>query len=209
MLMVTTDRRYTLADLAAMPDDEIFDILGGELAVRNVPDDNHAELLTALFGLLYAAQEAGFGRVYTSTRAVALDYPERGEAAEYVTHPDLFFIRPERDWLRGRRALKGVPDLIVEILSASTRDEHAPGGGLYDAYAQHGVPHYLVADPAARELRIYTLIGTPYRAGRYGEPTVLRPGDVLTSPLFPGVTKRVEDLFARVRDEPPSPRSSS
>lgn len=199
--MVTTDRRYTLADLAVMPDDEIFDILRGELAVRNVPDDNHAELLTALFGLLYAAQEAGFGRVYTSTRAVALDYPERGEAAEYVTHPDLFFIRPERDLLRGRRALEGVPDLIVEILSPSTRGEHEPGGDLYDAYAQHGVPLYWVADPAERTIRVYTLVGTPYGAGHYGDPLVLRHGEVLTSALFPGIGKSIEDLFARVRDD--------
>lgn len=200
--MATRYRRYTLADLVSMPDDDIFDILGGELAVRNVPDDNHAEVLTALFGLLYAAQEAGFGRVYTSTRAVALDYPERGEAAEYVTHPDLLFIRPERDSLNGSRALEGVPDLIVEVLSPNTRAEHAPGGALDDAYAQHGVPHYWLAEPRARELRIFTLIGTPYRGGHYGAATVLRPGEVLSSPLFPGVERPITDIFARVRDEP-------
>lgn len=200
--MVTTDRRYTLADLASMPDDEIFDILGGELAVRNVPDDNHDVVLTELFGFLFAAREAGYGWVSSSTRAVALDYPERGDAAEYVTHPDLFFIRPERDGLNGRRAFEGVPDLIVEILSPNTRAEHAPGGMLFKAYAQHGVPHYWVADPLAREMRAYALIGPPYRGGHFGEATVLRPSDVLSSPLFPGIEKPIDDLFARVRDEP-------
>ncbi len=200
--MVTT-RRYTLADLPELPDDDrSYDILGGELVVRNVPDDNHAELLTELLDFLVSAQRAGYGRLYTSTRAVALDFPLRGEAARDVTHPDLFFVREGRDDLRGPRAFQGVPDLIIEILSPSTRAEHAPGGELWTTYQRNGVPYYWIVDAETRTVRQYALVGEPYAGGRYGEPNVLRPGDMLSSPLFPSVALPVATLFRRVRDRP-------
>lgn len=200
--MVTAQRAYTLADLPELPDDDrIYDILGGKLVVRNVPDDNHAELLTSMFGLLYITQEAGYGRVFTSTRAVALDFPRRGDAAEDVTHPDLFFVREERaEPLRGPRAFQGVPDLVVEILSRTTRDEHRPGGDLRQAYERNGLPHYWLVDPARRIISQYALIGEAYVGGHYGEPVVVGEGDVLTSPLFPTVAVSVGRVFRYVRD---------
>lgn len=200
-MAVATERRYTLLDLPDLPrDDRIYDILGGKLAVHNVPDDNHAELLTELFAYLVSAQHAGYGRVYTSTRAVALDYPARGPLAENVTHPDLFFVRLGREALRGRRALEGVPDLVIEVLSPSTRDDHAPGGALWRAYEQHGLPHYWIADPRDKVIVQYALRGEPYAGGAYGEPTILREGDRLTCALFPGISVSISPMFRNVID---------
>ncbi len=200
--MVTAQRAYTLADLPELPDDDrIYDILGGKLVVRNVPDDNHAELLTSLFGPLYTAQEASYGRVFTSTRAVALDFPRRGDAAEDVTHPDLFFVREERaEPLRGPRAFQGVPDLVIEILSRTTRDEHRPCGDLWRAYERNGLPHYWLVDPVRRTISQHTLIGETYVGGRYERPDVLREGDILTSPLFPSISAPIGRVFRHVRD---------
>ena len=199
--MITTTRHFTLADLAALPDDSpIYDVREGALVVRNVLNDSHAVVLSALAMYLGRADEAGFGEFYTSSRAVALDYPERGEAAKDVSHPDLFFIRKGREALRGWRAIEGVPDLIVEVLSHTTRDEHEPGGDLYEMYARHGVPYYWVADPLARTITRYTLVGEPYVGGHYGEAVVLTVGDVLTCPLFPSITVPVAHIFRRVRD---------
>ena len=199
--MITTERRYTLADLADLPDDDlIYDILGGTLSVHNVPDDNHAELLTELIDFLIAAQHAGHGRMYTSSRAVALDYPARGDAAEDVTHPDLFFVRRGREHLRGRRAFLGVPDLVIEILSPGTREEHAPGGALWQAYERNGLPHYWIVDPGHRTLAQYALVGEAYRRGHYPTPTILRGSDLLTCPLFPDLSVRLSPLFEHVVD---------
>lgn len=193
--MVTTGRAYIFTDLFDFTGDEIVDILEGQLVVRNVPDVPHGDALTEIFGLLYGAQRAGLGRVYTSTTAVALDFPERGMAAQDVTHPDLVFVRRERRAIIGQRCIEGVPDLIVEILSPTTRDEHAIGGRLRDAYERHGVPHYWLVDPAARTVEQYTLQGDAFVSGTYGEAVVLRPDDTLTSPLFPGQQVLVRDLF--------------
>src|SRR5579859_7312386 len=60
--MVTTQSIHTLADLVELPDDSpIYDILGGEFVVRNIPDINHAIARIELTGFLYAAYEAGYG----------------------------------------------------------------------------------------------------------------------------------------------------
>jgi Uma2 family endonuclease len=199
--MIATVQRYTLADLPNLPDDDyIYDILGGKLSVHNAPDDNHAELLTELFDFLIAAQHAGYGRVYTSSRAVALDYPARGMAAEDVTQPDLFFVRPGREHLRGRRAFQGVLDLVIEILSPSTREEHAPGGDLWQAYERNGLPQYWVVDPAHRTISQYVLRGESYVGGHYSEPLIVRGADLLTCSLFPDLSIEVARVFRGVVD---------
>jgi len=73
--MITAKRVYTLADLPESPEDRIYDILEGQLVVFNVPDDNHDVVVTELFTFLSWAMEAGYGRVSSATRAVALDFP--------------------------------------------------------------------------------------------------------------------------------------
>jgi len=206
--MVTASRPYTYADLFAWPpddDDRIYDLLGGDLVVRNAPDINHGVVVSELTLLLGDAQRAGYGQLLSDPHAVALDYPQRAEAAIDVSHPDLFFIRSGREELwRGRRALLGVPDLIVEVRSPSTAEEHAAGGTLFDAYERNGVPHYWLADPRTRSIEQYDLVGEPYVAGRYGTPVVLREGDVLRSPLFPDISLPVATVFRNVVVETPA-----
>ncbi len=202
--MVTTQYSHTFVDLLELPDDSpIYDILGGEFVVRNIPDVNHALARIELTGLLYAAQKAGFGYVFSDTTAVALDFPARGEAAEHVSHPDLFFVRQEREQIIGDRAIEGVPDLIVEILSPSTRDEHVRGGKLWRSYELHGVPHYWIVDNATRTLAQHVLVGAPYQPGRYGPAILHHPGDTLISPLFPDFPVEVALLFQNVRRRRP------
>lgn len=202
--MVTTQHSHTFVDLLALPDDSpIYDILGGEFVVRNIPDVNHALARMELTGLLYAAQEAGYGYVFSDTTAVALDYPARGEAAEHVSHPDLFFVRQEREQIIADRVIEGVPDLIVEILSPSTRDEHARGGRLWRSYELHGVPHYWIIDNATRSLAEHVLASEPYQPGRYRPPTVYHAGDTLHCPLFPAFPLPVARLFRNVRRRRP------
>ena len=202
--MATTSpakRVWTYADLEDLPDDDqLYEILGGKLIVRNAPDANHAIVLIELLMFLGRAREAGFGQVYTTVAAVALDYAARGNQALYVPHPDLFYMRQDRaEELRGHRGWQGVPDLIVEILSPSTQSEHRPGGRWWDAYEQHGFPHYWLVDPSQRTIRQYVLEGEPYVGGRYGEPLTLRPSDTLTSSLFPSISVPVDRVFRDVR----------
>ncbi|MBI3971505.1 MAG: Uma2 family endonuclease [Chloroflexi bacterium] len=193
--MAITKTRHTLADLLAMPleDERIYEILGGELVVFSSPDEPHAAVVIGLVRFLLPAEDAGYGRVRTAPRAVAFDYAARGEAAVDVTHPDVFFVRDERRAILGRRCVEAAPDLVIEVLSPSTRHLDLPGGRKWAIYERYGVPYYWIADPEARTMTQYL-----WRDGRYGEPAVLQPGDLPTCPLFPGVVTDVAQIFAGI-----------
>lgn len=206
--MVTTERRYVMADLLEFPDDDdtFYDIVGGELIVYNVPGLGHGLVASGLSLLLLEADRAGYGIALTNTHAVALDFPARGWSAEYVTHPDHSFILSGREDILGERAVEGVPDLVVEVLSPSTRAEHAPSGAIRSAYELFGIPQYWLVDPGLRTIEQYTLLGAPYQTGQYGEAVVLHDSDVLTSTLFPGVTLPVATVFRHTRGRRPGGR---
>jgi Uma2 family endonuclease len=194
-VMLATKTRYTFGDLLEQaPDDEnVYDILGGELVVWSSPVEPHAAVVAEIFDFLMDAQRAGFGRVRTAPRAVAFDYAERGLQSEDVTHPDLLFVREERRGIMGYNCVEAAPDLVVEVLSPTTAVDDRPGGRKFAVYERYGVPYYWIVDLDARTIAQYT-----WRDGRYGAPVELRSGDTLSCPLFPGITRDVAQIFAGI-----------
>ena len=193
--MLATRIRYTFADLLEQaPDDEhIYDILGGDLVVWTTLVEPHSAVVFEFLMFLGEAQRAGYGRVRTAPRAVAFDYGEHGVLAQDVTHPDVFFVRAERRSIMGYRCVEAAPDLAIEVLSPSTRADDLPGGRKFAIYERYGVRSYWIADLDDR-----TITQCECRDGRYGQGIVLRTGNVLASPLFPGLTRQVADIFAGI-----------
>lgn len=197
--MAITKQRFTFADLLAMPpgpetlDEGYYAVLGGELVVYTSPNEPHAAVVLGLIAFLNQAEEAGYGRVRTAPRTVAFDYAERGLAARDVTQPDVLFVREARRTILGYQCVEAAPDLVVEVLSPSTRHDDLPGGRKCAIYERYGVVYYWIVDVEARTLTQYV-----WRGGRYGEPAVLRAGDTLRCPLFPSLTLDVGRIFARI-----------
>jgi Uma2 family endonuclease len=190
-----------------MPDDgKRYEIVEGRLVVKAVPSENHAAATIEFVLLLGAAQRAGFGRAYTANFAVCLDFHG---AQENDFLPDLMFICKERLDIISFRCVEGSPDLVIEILSPST--EHSDLGvadadtDKFAIYERFGVPHYWIADTETHRIAQFSL-----RDGKYGEPVILREGDVLGCALFPGVTMEVSQVFANMveRGKPPTRRSA-
>jgi Uma2 family endonuclease len=193
--MLATRIRYTFSDLLEQEpgDEHIYDLLGGELVVWTSPNPRHGLIIVPLVRFLGVAQDAGYGTVLTAPCAVAFDFRERGVLSQDVTHPDVLFVRPGRRDIFGEWCLVAAPDLVVEVLSPSTRADDRPGGRKFAIYERYEVPYYWVVDTEARTIAQYTL-----QDGRYGEPTVLREEDALTCPLFPGITSPVAQIFAGI-----------
>lgn len=197
--MATSTRRYTLADVQAMPPDResvdagLYAILGGELVVYTSPDEAHAATVLGFIIFLNEAEEAGYGRVRTAPRAVAFDYADRGLEARDVTHPDVLFVREARRAILGQRCVEAAPDLVIEVLSPSTRADDLPGGRKFAIFERYTVPHYWVADPDGRTVTQYV-----WQGGRYRRLAILHSGDTIECPLFPGISLDVDRLFARI-----------
>ena len=103
--------------------------------------------------------------------------------------PDLMFIAAGRDDVTIDRAtVRGVPDVVVEIVSRdSTRRDYEPK---YRQYERAGVPEYWVIDPLALALHLYVLGGD----GRYAESGPDGDGRVHSTAVA-GFWFRPEHLF--------------
>lgn len=194
--MLATKIRYTLSDLLAQEpgNEHIYDLLGGELVVWTSPNPKHGATVANLMEFLLEARRKGYGEVLTAPCAVAFDFAERGVQAQDVTHPDVLFVRQGRLDVFGEWCLVAAPDLVVEVLSPSTRMDDQPGGRKFDIYERYAVPYYWVVDADARTITQHTL-----EHGRYGAALVLREGETLACPLFPGVTCPVAQIFTGLR----------
>jgi Uma2 family endonuclease len=108
--------------------------------------------------------------------------------------PDFVLVRRENAAIIHDRRIRGVPDLIVEVLS--------PGSAAYDldvkltAYARAGVPEYGIIDLAARTVRLYALAG----AGQYGPPREFAEGQAVAFACAPSIEVPVSELFVGAPD---------
>ncbi len=147
---------FSVDDLAHTPNDgKRYEIMDGELIVSPAPTFEHQSVVTRFGAYLMRAEEAGYGRVVVAPVDVVF--------GRYRTaQPDLVFIRRERLNVIVRGKVRGVPDLVVEVLSPSTRAQDL--GSKLLAYAEAGVPAYWVVDPEPPvELQVFRLEDAAYR----------------------------------------------
>ncbi len=182
--MSTVTRTWTYADLADWPesdDGNRYEIIDGELIVTPAPIPPH-ELLTIelVFRFGEVVRPGRLGRLFTAPVDVLLP---GGDALE----PDLVFIRADRLDIVGPAAIEGPPDIVVEILSPSTRARDL--GRKMELYAALGVPEYWIVDPDARTATLFALRGETY------EPIPQQEGRV-RSTVLPDLEFDVAALFA-------------
>ena len=176
-------RPLTYADVQALPPDgHRYEVIDEELVVSAAPNKKHARWSGMLFDLLREREKAGLGEAYHAPVDVRL-FPDRDTP---ILQPDLLFIRRERLPIFGPDLIEGAPDLVVEILSPSTRTLDLTRKA--QLYAEAGVPEYWVADPDEPAFRLYAL-----RGGRYVE--IPAEGGRVASTIVPGLSVDLGTLF--------------
>ena len=144
------------------------------------PSYGHQSAVTELTVLLALHVRAhDLGRVVVSPIDVVLD-AERA----LVVQPDLVFVSNERLSII-RNQIWGAPDLVVEVLSASTRTrDRTKKVGWYRHY---GVRECWIVDPPSQRIEIHELGGR--RVRRFG------PRRQVRSSVLPDLTIRPADVF--------------
>jgi Uma2 family endonuclease len=183
--MVTTAERKTIEDLHAMPDDgRRYELIDGEIVVSASPSELHFWVSRRLIRLLLPFDEVHqLGWLYWAPLELWLPHGD-------VVQPDLFFFGRERPPSRPGSHLEGVPTLVAEVSSPSTRD--VDRGRKFSAYQRAGVSEYWMADPDRREVRAYIL-----RNGKFER--LPQDGPVIRSEVLAGFEVNVESLFADLR----------
>ncbi len=145
--MAIVDPRYVYEDLLTMPDDgKRYELLEGDLLVSPSPKTRHQKVVGNVFALLRGLQESGKGEVYVAPLDVVFD-------RHNVLEPDVLFVRTERLSVITDKNVGGPPDLVVEVLSESTREVDL--GRKLRTYSRFGVPEYWVVDPDANTVQIF------------------------------------------------------
>jgi Uma2 family endonuclease len=171
---------YTWDDFVALEEDDLRELIDGELVEVEVPTARHEDIVIRLGQSLANWADAGHGG-----RARGSGYKLRISERRGLM-PDLQFYRQGNDAVRDQDAglVRGRPDLVVEIVSPSSRR--------YDRvtklhwYAQLGVPEYWLVDAEARTLeRLVLRDGTYVIAASLAEDETFRPDsfDGLAIPL--------------------------
>ena len=162
---------------------EYFTIIAGEKIVSPSPNDLHQAVHGTLsFFLQTWARQTRSGKVRLAPYDVVL-------AEDAVTQPDMIFILKEHLHQITEKNFRGAPDLVIEILSPSSiRLDRVKKRTLY---ARHGVPEYWIVSPAERTVEILHLQGQQYETAG-----LLEEEDTLQSPLLPGFSCAVKDIFA-------------
>jgi Uma2 family endonuclease len=185
---VIATHRFTVKDLERMKleplDDTRYEIIDGELHVSTQPHrfhqytaDSFVYLLRGYGGFVLGAP----GIIYAEDEAVAPDvvwYASR-ERFERAVGVD--------------EKLHDAPDLVIEVLSPGRANERRDLEDKLAVYDRRGAQEYWIADWRARTVRVHrrdvgglTLVAT------------LTADDALESPLLPGFSVRVAELFPPV-----------
>ena len=106
--------------------------------------------------------------------------------------PDLLLVSAERRHILANRGVTGAPDVVVEVLSESTRRRDF--NVKLPVYGRNGVREAWMADLPAETVAKYVGDGQTMILER-----VYGADDVLTSEAMPGVAIDLAPIFARVR----------
>jgi Uma2 family endonuclease len=106
-----------------------------------------------------------------------------------VLQPDILFIADENAGILNERNARGAPDLVIEVLSESTRRKDVLRKRRL--YASAGVRWYWIVDPEVDRIECLQIEGDDYAlAARFDAPAVAEP------PGFPSVRIDLAALFA-------------
>lgn len=142
-------------------DSNHYELLNGRVVVMPPAGWPHGSVEGRLVARMVVACEAGhLGHVLGSSQGFELP---TGDTVE----PDASFVSAARWSLAPPpvvgKFLRVVPDLIVEILSTSTATRDR--GEKKAIYAAAGVREYLIVDPRARTLTVFSNAGTRFDGG--------------------------------------------
>jgi Uma2 family endonuclease len=179
--------KLTYDDFLQFPDDGMrHELIDGEHFVTPSPNPRHQRILGSLFlEIGNHLKTHPIGEVFFAPLDVVMSNVD-------VVEPDLLYMSRERAAeVLVPEHVRGVPELVVEIASKSTRkrDETIKRA----LYERAGVSEYWLVDPEIDVVRVYR-----NSADGFSRPIELRrdAADTLTTALLPGLAIPLDVIFS-------------
>ena len=154
---------YTIEDRNALPEDHPSELIDGVIYNMASPALRHQSISGAIYHQLWNYVDAHGGNClpFIAPTDVRLDRDERT-----MVVPDVFVLcQPDDDRIDNDKYINGAPDLIIEVLSPSTRRKDM--FTKLHKYEAAGVREYWIVDPKKEKVIVY-LFGEESDVSLYG-----------------------------------------
>lgn len=176
----------SIAEWAALPEEEPGELVDGILVEEEVTDFAHDLAVSWLMHLLRLWLGPGRGFVAGSDAKYAI-----GEARG--RRPDVAVYLPGDRRPPARGAIRTPPDIMIEVVSPTPRDERRDRVEKLSEYAAFGVRWYFIVDPELRTFEVFERAGD----GRYIHAIGVSSGEVRVNGLD-GLVIDVDALWAEL-----------
>lgn len=184
-MAVPAHLQVTWPDLQKLPDDgKRHELIEGEHYVWTSPNLKHQGVLGNItFQVGAFLKEQRLGKLLVARLDVVLSPID-------VVEPDLLYVSNERSTIFTEDNVQGMPDLLVEIVSDTTRrmDEIVK----LQLYERFGVQEYWIVDPVLDAVKVYRWEDLVFT--KVAELSAAAD-DLLTTPLLPGLQIPLPRIF--------------
>lgn len=186
--MVANSLRWTVRDLNVMPDDwgqKRYEIIDGELFVTRAPHIQH--------------QDTGGNIYFELTRWSRRTGLGRASEAPGIVFTESDAVIPDLVWASNERREHGIdeaghftiaPELVVEVLSAGSKNEQRDREVKLRLYSLYGVQEYWIANWRLKTVEVYRR-----QNAQLILVATLTSKDQLTSPMLPEFRCAITDIF--------------
>lgn len=180
-MALTQKKVYTIEDIYALPEGQRAELIDGQMYMMAPPMRIHQKLVSQFTQVIgqYIRSHYGDCEVYPAPFAVFLNEDDQN----YI-EPDISVICDKNKLTD--KGCNGAPDLIVEIVSPSSRKmDYIIKNG---KYAEAGVREYWIIDPEKERITVYYY-------EKDAAPVIYPFADSFESAVFPGLQVTVATLL--------------
>ena len=175
--------RYTYADYCEWDDDTRWELIDGVAYAMTGPSTTHQRISGRIHGQLYNYLQGKTCELFAAPFDIRLNADEDDDT---VVQPDLVVICDQTKL--DDRGCKGAPDLVIEILSPSSRRHDMLLK--FQRYLRAGVREYWIVDPDSKTLNVHVLDNGKYATNVYGDE------DIAPVHVLDGCEINLSDVFA-------------
>ncbi|WP_462266317.1 Uma2 family endonuclease [Mucilaginibacter sp.] len=178
---------YTYADYLKWQFNERLELIKGKIfKMSPAPSAIHQWVSGVIFNNLFNYLKGKPCKVFSAPFDVRLSRLINDKQVSTVVQPDICVIcAPAKI---DKRGCLGAPDIVVEILSPGNNKTELQNK--YEAYEEAGVSEYWIIHPSEKTFLSYILTDGQFQASR-----LLTAGDEVTTPLLPGFTLNLTEVF--------------
>lgn len=174
---------------ARLSEGTLAQLIDGEIIMSPAPKTQHQEIVGEIYRRMANFLEAHpLGKVFVSPIDVKM-------AEDEIYQPDIVFLSNDQLFRVKEWGIEGAPDLVVEVLSASTAQfdlNHKK-----KVYQNCGVLEYLVVDPAQLTVELFANEAGATGQKQFLTQKFLRQSGTIHFKQLAGFTLALEDIFRK------------